>query len=202
MAGVRRALDRFLRAHEPYPAIVVDRHHNLLAANDALAALLEGVAEDLLEPPANAMRIALHPRGMAPRVVNFAEWSAHLLARVRREATITGDPQLASLYEELAAYPGVELQPPHGELTEAEIVLPVRLRDADAELAFFSTISPLGTTADITLAELSIEAFYPANAHTAMRMLRDVSPDPPPAPNRSTDSENGGSDTAPPSTTR
>jgi transcriptional regulator with XRE-family HTH domain len=174
MDAVRRALDRFLRAHEPYPAIVVDRHHNLLAANDALVALLEGVAGDLLEPPANAMRIALHPRGMAPRVVNFAEWSAHLLARVRREATITGDPGLGNLYEELAAYPGVELQPPHGELTEAEIVLPLRLRDADGELAFFSTISTFGTTVDITLAELSIEAFYPANAHTAMRMLRDI----------------------------
>jgi transcriptional regulator with XRE-family HTH domain len=172
--AVRKALDRFLRAHEPYPAIVVDRHHNLLAANDALTALLEGVAEDLLEPPANAMRIALHPRGMAPRVVNFAEWSAHLLARLRREATITGDAGLESLYEELAAYPGVELAPPHGELTEAEIVLPLRLRDAEGELAFFSTISTFGTTVDITLAELSIEAFYPANAHTAMRMLRDI----------------------------
>src|SRR5258708_32547086 len=141
MAGVRRALDRFLRAHEPYPAIVVDRHHNLRAATDALAVLLEGVAEDLLEPPANAMRIALHPRGMAPRVVNFAEWSAHLLARVRREATITGDPGLESLYEELAAYPGVELAPPHGDLTEPEIVLPPRLRAPEGERAFFGTIS-------------------------------------------------------------
>jgi transcriptional regulator with XRE-family HTH domain len=172
--AVRQALDRFLRAHEPYPALVVDRQHNLLAANDALSVLLDGVAPDLLEPPANGLRIALHPQGMAPRIVNFAQWSAHLLQRLRREAAITGDSQLEGLYEELAGYPGVELQPPHGELTEAEIVLPLRLRDADGELSFFSTISTFGTTVDITLAELSIEAFYPANAHTAMRMLRDI----------------------------
>ena len=174
MDAVRQALDRFLRAHEPYPAVVTDRQHNLLAANDALAVVLEGVAADLLEPPANALRIALHPRGMAPRIANFAQWSAHLLQRLRREAAITGDSQLEGLYEELAAYPGVELQPPQAGLTEAEIVLPLRLRDADGELAFFSTISTFGTTIDITLAELSIEAFYPANAHTAMRMLRDI----------------------------
>ena len=175
MDVARLALDRFLRAHEPYPALVVDRQHNLLASNDALGVLLEGVAPDLLEPPANGLRVALHPRGMAPRTVNFGEWSAHLLQRLRREVAITGDSQLESLYEELAAYPGVELRAPHGELTEAEIVLPLRLRDPDGELAFFSTISTFGTTIDITLAELSIEAFYPANAHTAMRMLRDIS---------------------------
>src|SRR5256714_4241637 len=88
MAPVRQALDRFLRAHEPYPAVVVDRYHNLLAANDALDLLLAGVAAELLEPPANGMRIALHPYGMAPRTLNLPEWSAHLLQRVRREAQI------------------------------------------------------------------------------------------------------------------
>src|ERR1700758_1212507 len=79
MAPIHQALDRFLRAHEPYPAIVIDRHHNLVSANDALGALLEGVAPGLLEPPANALRVALHPQGIAPRVVNLGEFSAHLL---------------------------------------------------------------------------------------------------------------------------
>ncbi|MBV9049819.1 MAG: helix-turn-helix transcriptional regulator, partial [Solirubrobacterales bacterium] len=83
MDSVRQAIDRFLRAHEPYPAVVVDRHHDLVAANDALTLVLEGVSPDLLEPPANALRVALHPRGMAPRTVNLGEWSAHLLARLR-----------------------------------------------------------------------------------------------------------------------
>ena len=94
MAPVHQALDRFLRAHEPYPAIVIDRHHNLVSANDAFGAILEGVALELLEPPANALRVALHPRGMAARVSNLDEWSAHLLHRLRREAALTADPEL------------------------------------------------------------------------------------------------------------
>ncbi len=176
MAPVREAIDRFLRAHEPYPAVVVDRHHNLVASNDALGVLLGGVDPELLEPPANGMRVALHPKGMAPRTLNFPEWSAHLLQRVRREAHITGDPELVSLYEELVAYPGVETPAAHGEIQPGDIVLPLKLLDLDgtSELAFFSTLSTFGTAADITLAELAIEAFYPANAHTAMRLLNDV----------------------------
>ncbi len=176
MATVRQAVDRFLRAHEPYPAVVVDRHHDLVAANDALGLLLDGVAPELLEPPANALRIALHPRGMAPRTVNLGEWSAHLLQRLHREAQITGDPRLDSLYEELAAYPGVEVAAPHTEVGPSDIVLPLRLRESDGsgELAFFSTLSTFGTAVDITIAELAIEAFYPANAQTASRLLREI----------------------------
>jgi transcriptional regulator with XRE-family HTH domain len=178
MQPVRQALERFLRAHEPYPAIVVDRYHNLISANDALDLLLEGVAPELLEPPANGMRIALHPQGMAPRTLNLPEWSAHLLQRVRRQAQATGDPRLAELYDELAAYPGVHVSPAHAEVQPGDIVLPLRLLDTDgeSELAFFSTLSTFGTAADITLSELAIEAFYPANAHTAMRLMSAVTP--------------------------
>jgi transcriptional regulator with XRE-family HTH domain len=176
MDTVRQALDRFLRAHEPYPAVVVNRHHDLMSANDALDLLLEGVAPELLEPPANGMRIALHPAGMAPRTLNLAEWSAHLLHRIRRQLQITGDPRLEALYDELRSYPGVQEAPPHGEHHPVDIVLPLRLRDAggDGELAFFSTLSTFGTAVDVTLSELAIEAFYPANAHTAMRLLTAV----------------------------
>jgi transcriptional regulator with XRE-family HTH domain len=176
MDTVREALDRFLRAHEPYPAVVVNRYHDLISANDALDLLLDGVAPALLEQPANGMRIALHPDGMAPRTLNLGEWSAHLLHRVRRQMQITGDPKLEVLYDELVSYPGVEEAPPHGEHQPVDIVLPLRLRDisGEGELAFFSTLSTFGTAVDVTLDELAIEAFYPGNAHTAMRLLKTV----------------------------
>jgi transcriptional regulator with XRE-family HTH domain len=174
MAPIHQALDRFLRAHEPYPAVVIDRHHNLVSANDALGALTEGVAPELLEPPANALRVALHPRGMAPRTLNLPEWSAHLLHRLRREAALTGDPELTRLHDELAAYPGVSLEPPRDEDATGGIVVPLRLRAGGRELAFFSTISTFGSAVDITLDELMIEAFYPANAATASHLLEGI----------------------------
>ncbi len=174
MAPVHQALDRFLRAHEPYPAIVIDRHHNLVSANDALGALLESVAPELLEPPANALRVALHPDGMAPRTLNLAEWSAHLLHRLRREAALTADPELKRLHDELAGYPGVCHQAPREEGSAGDIVVPLRLRTAERELAFFSTISTFGSPVDITLDELMIEAFYPANAATASHLLEGI----------------------------
>ena len=145
-----------------------------MAANDAVGVLTAGVAPELLEPPANALRITLHPEGMAPRVANLEEWSAHLLHQVRRQASITGDPGLDRLHDELAAYPGVSVQAPHDDPPAGGILLPLRIRDGDQELEFFSTISTFGTPVDITLAELSIEAFYPANAHTALHLLRQV----------------------------
>jgi transcriptional regulator with XRE-family HTH domain len=173
MEPVRNAIDRFLRAHEPYPAVVVNRRHELLASNDALDVLLDGVAPELLEEPANGMRVALHPRGMAPRTVNFAEWSAHLLHRVRRQIEATGDAELERLYEELAGYPNVQPAAAQQSL-ESELLLPLRLRHEDGELAFFTTLTTFGTAADVTLSELAIEAFYPANAATAMRLMRDL----------------------------
>jgi transcriptional regulator with XRE-family HTH domain len=174
MAPVHQALDRFLRAHEPYPAIVIDRHHNLVSANDALGVIIDGVAPELLEPPANALRVALHPQGMAPRVLNMAQWSAHLLHRLRREAALTADPELDRLHAELAAYPGVCLEAPDDASSSGDILLPLRIRSGDHELAFFSTISTFGTPVDITLDELVIEAFYPANAATATRLLEGI----------------------------
>jgi transcriptional regulator with XRE-family HTH domain len=174
MAPVHQALDRFLRAHEPYPAVVIDRHHNLVSGNDALGALTEGVAPELLVPPANALRVALHPRGMAPRTLNLPEWSAHLMYRLRREAALTADPELKRLHDEVAAYPGVCLEAPRDEGAADEIVVPLRLQASDRELAFFSTISTFGSPVDITLDELMIEAFYPANAATAAYLLEGI----------------------------
>jgi transcriptional regulator with XRE-family HTH domain len=171
MEPAREALDRFLRAHQPFPAVVVDGRWNIVAGNEAVAMLTEGCAPELLTPPANALRLTLHPDGMAPRIVNLAEWSGHLLQRLRRQAAITGDPEVEQLHDELGAYPGVSLDPPPVDDDDADIVLPLRLRDGDRELAWISTVSTFGTAVDVTLAELSIEAFYPADDATAAALL-------------------------------
>ena len=175
MTPVRQALDRFLRAHEPYPAVVVDRRWTLVTGNDALHVLTDGVAPELLAPPANGLRAMLHPRGMAPRIANLAEYGAEVLRRVRRRAAITGDDELARLCRELESYPGIEAEPRAADTAATDIVLPLRLRVPDGELAFLSTISTFGTAVDITLSELAIEAFYPADAATATALIQDIS---------------------------
>jgi transcriptional regulator with XRE-family HTH domain len=167
LAPVRQALELVLGGHEPYPAAVVDRWWEMVAANSAIAVLTEGVAEDLLAPPVNVMRVALHPEGMAPRIVNFAEWRAHLLERLRHQVALTGDDALAALYDEVAEYPG----PPAPRADEShgarEVFVPLVFRHRDTELRFFSTVATFGTAVDITVAELAIESFFPADAATA-----------------------------------
>src|SRR4051794_24653056 len=166
MAPVRDALERLLKGHEPFPAVAVDRQWELVAANGpALALLTDGVAPELLEPPANTLRVSLHPDGLAPRIANLAEYSSHLLHLVAREAAATGDPALLALHEELRAYPGVVDETPHDPT--GALFLPLRLRAGDAELSFFSTLATFGTALDVTVAELRIESFYPANEATA-----------------------------------
>jgi transcriptional regulator with XRE-family HTH domain len=166
MSLARSALDRFLAAHMPFPGIALDRHLNIVAANDAIGMLLEGVAPWLLEPPANALRITLHEEGMAPYILNLPEWSAHLLERISRRIAITGDEALAELRREVAGYPGVHDQPPAHDVS-AEVVLPLRVRRGADELSMICTQTTFGTAVDVTLAELSIEGFYPADDATA-----------------------------------
>jgi transcriptional regulator with XRE-family HTH domain len=169
MTPVRDALDRILAGHEPYPALIVDRRWDIVAANGAAGALIGSVDEELLRPTANALRLSLHPRGLAPRIANFGEWSAHLLTRLQRQAAIAGDPELTALHDELSALPGVEET--HEPLASADLLFtPLRLRGETRELSFFSTISTFGTALDVTLAELSIEAFFPADAATAQAL--------------------------------
>lgn len=139
-----------------------------MLANSAVALLTDGVAAELLEPPVNALRATLHPRGMASRIVNLDEWSAHLLHRLEREIAATGDQELEVLRDELLAYPGVSAEPPPlDRAAAAEIVLPLQLRHGEGRLSFFSTLTTFGTATDVTLTELAIEAFYPADATTA-----------------------------------
>jgi transcriptional regulator with XRE-family HTH domain len=165
LAPVRTALKRVLDGHDPYPALVVDRWWDMVDANRSLAPLLAGVAPRLLEPPVNVLRVSLHPEGVAPRIRNLGEWRGHLLDRLRRQVTLTADDRLAALYEELAGYPGPEPEAPHDP--GGGIATPLRIDLGGGELSFLSTVATFGTAVDVTVAELSIEAFFPADAQTA-----------------------------------
>ncbi|QSX76135.1 helix-turn-helix transcriptional regulator [Lysobacter arenosi] len=167
MAQAQAAIDLVLAGHEPYPALAVDRHWNLVAANRALAPLLQGAAPALLQPPVNVLRLSLHPDGVAPRIVNLGQWRAHILHRLRHQADATGDAILAALYDELAAYPAPDDEPATGA---PAVVVPLRLRTAMGELSFISTTTVFGTPMDITLAEIAIESFFPADAATAQAL--------------------------------
>jgi transcriptional regulator with XRE-family HTH domain len=173
MAAVRAAVRQVLAGHEPYPAVVVDRNWTIVDANAGIALLTEGVAPELLTPPANALRVSLHPRGMAPRIANLGEWRAHLLGRLRRQVARTADPVLAALYDELRAYPCDQPAPAVEAPGSGDIVVPLRLRHGERALSFFSTVATFGTPLDITVAELAIESFFPADAATAA-LLRDT----------------------------
>lgn len=151
----------------------------MVAANRAIGLLIEGCAPHLLEPPVNVLRLGLHPEGMAPRIANLGEWRAHLLDRLGRQAVVSGDPALAALHEELAAYPAgeaVTVDPDFGA-----IAVPLRLRHQQRELAFISTATTFGTAVDVTVAELSIESFFPADKETD-GALRAAFPQRPPVP--------------------
>jgi transcriptional regulator with XRE-family HTH domain len=164
---VRAAIDQVLAGHDPYPALVVDRHWELITANRGLGLLTEGVAPHLLEPPVNALRLALHPEGLPPRMLNLAEWRHHILTRLERHRRLSGDPALAALLEELRGYPGEEAD--EATLGAAhDVFVPFRMRGREGEeLTFFGTIATFGTALDVTVAELSIESFFPADDVTA-----------------------------------
>jgi transcriptional regulator with XRE-family HTH domain len=161
LAPIKRALDQLLKAHEPFPAVVIDRASNLVAGNSATRLLTEGVAAHLLEPPINVLRLALHPEGMAPRIENLGEWRAHLLQDLAAQRDQTGDPDLHALYAELEALPG-----PTEEPGSHEVFVPLKIDG----LTFLSTRTTFGTALDVTVSELAIEAFYPADAMTKARL--------------------------------
>jgi transcriptional regulator with XRE-family HTH domain len=167
----RQAVDQVLAGHEPFPALAVDRHWTLVASNAATRRLLADVDPMLLQPPVNVLRLALHPHGMAPRTANLGEWRAHLLARLGHQIQITGDPVLVRLLRELRDYPGPD-DAGHEVVDAAAFVVPFRLITAGGTLAFFSTTTVFGTPVDVTLSELAVEAFYPADAETASALRR------------------------------
>ena len=158
------AIELVLRNH-PYPAIAVDRRWDLVDANDKALAFLDGVDADLLGPPLNVYRISLHPRGLAPRIENFDEYADHLLSRLQHQVAVSADAELVDLLEEMRGYVG--RRHPHTVVPPSSVLMPMRLRVGDHVLSMMSTIAVFGTPVDITLAELAIETFFPADAATA-----------------------------------
>jgi transcriptional regulator with XRE-family HTH domain len=172
LAGPRRAIRQVLRGHEPYPAVVVDREWNVVERNTSVGVFLAGAAPDLIAPPANVLRISLHPEGMAPRIVNLGEWRAHLLGRLHRQIELTADPDLVALHKEVLGYPCDQPEPAPELPGAGEVVVPLRIRHQGRELSFFSTVAVFGAPLDVTLAELAIESFFPADPQTA-EVLRE-----------------------------
>ncbi|WP_311446880.1 helix-turn-helix domain-containing protein [Frankia nepalensis] len=172
LAPVLAAARRLLRAHEPYPALLVDRCWDLVEANASLDLFVSKADPRLLEPPVNVLRLSLHPDGLAPHIVNLGEWRAHLLGRLRHQVRASADPDLAELLAELTEYPCDQPQPPVDLPGPGDVVVPLRFRHEAAELAFLSTTSVFGTPVDVTVAELALESFFPADDDTAAALRR------------------------------
>jgi len=165
--AARRAIDLVLKAHEPNPALAVDRHWNLVSANRMVAPLLDGIPQRLLGQPFNVLRLAFHPEGLAPRTVNLAEWCAHLLERLHRQCEATADPELLKLYEDLKAF---KIPARSAPVAADSVAIPFKMRYEGEVLSFISTTMVFGTPVDITLSELALETFFPADELTAARM--------------------------------
>jgi transcriptional regulator with XRE-family HTH domain len=175
MTVARQAIDLVLAGHEPHPALAVDRHWCMAAANRAVAPLNAGVDPALLRPPVNVLRLSLHPGGLAPRTVNLAEWRAHLLERLRQQIEVSGDPVLVELLAELRGYPAPTGAASHAAGADpSAVAMLFRLATDHGVLSFFSTTTVFGTPVDVTLSELALECFFPADQATAEAMRRLV----------------------------
>ena len=178
LQAARAAIEQILTGHEPFPALAIDRHWNLVSANRVIPLLLTGVAPELLAAPVNVMRLSLHPQGLPPRIVNFPEWRRHLLDRLRQQIALSADPVLIDLMKELQSYPepaGTDANE-HPASPYAAVAVPFQLATEGGVLSFFSTTTIFGTPVDITLSELAMECFFPANAETSA-VLRALLPD-------------------------
>jgi len=169
LQSARRAIDLVLKAHEPNPALAVDRHWNLVSANRMVMPLLDGIPQRLLGQPFNVLRLSFHPEALAARTVNLGEWCAHLLERLHRQCEATADPELFKLYQELKAYPIPARSSP---IAADPVAVPFKMRLGDDVLSFISTTMVFGTPVDITLSEIAVETFFPADDLTADRLRK------------------------------
>jgi hypothetical protein len=170
LQAARKAIDLILESQKPYPAFAIDRHWTIIASNAAIPEVYVGVAPHLVKPPINALRLSLHPEGLAPRVANLPEWREHLFARLRREIDLTADPVLIDLMREFSKYPApMPMSKNHGDSSGLEhaVAIPFRITTSLGLLSFFTTTTIFGTPVDVTLSELALECFYPADAATA-----------------------------------
>jgi transcriptional regulator with XRE-family HTH domain len=176
LAAARQAVELILKSHEPWPALALDRHWNLVAANRMVPHLLAGADPALLEAPVNVLRLSLHPQGLAPRIANLGQWRDHLFERLRQQIAATADPVLVALLDELRGYPRVEgAGEVHLEGEHLGVVMPFRFSTPDGVLSFISTTTIFGTPVDVTLQELAMETFFPADEFTA-QALRALAP--------------------------
>jgi hypothetical protein len=178
--AARRAVERVLQAHEPYPALAIDRHWTLVAANRAVGPLLAVVAPSLLAPPVNVLRLSLHPDGLAPRIANLPQWRAYLLQRLQRECELTGDPVLQALLSELQSYPILPVigRPPAPVANaDSRVFVPLQLETDAGVLSFIGTTTIFGTPVDVTVAEIALECFFPADDVTAEHLRGLLLPD-------------------------
>jgi transcriptional regulator with XRE-family HTH domain len=179
LGAVHRAIERVLRAHEPYPALAIDRHWTLVAANRAVAPFLAAASPALLTPPVNVLRLSLHPDGLAPRIANLSQWRPYLLQRLQHESDLTGDPQLDELLTELRGYPTprdragspVSTATVHAD---SRVFVPLQLETDAGVLSFLSTTTVFGTPVDVTVAEIALECFFPADDATAEHLRRSL----------------------------
>ncbi|MEH3046631.1 helix-turn-helix domain-containing protein [Sphingomonas adhaesiva] len=176
MAAALAAVEAVLNAHAPFPALAVDRHWNLFRANDAATAMLRSIDPTLLAPPVNVLRATLHPKGLAPRIENLAEWRHHLLARMRLDIDRSGDPELEALHAELVRLPSPISRQPPGDAARIAVPLAIRSEAHGRVLSFLSTTTVFGTATDVTLAELTLECFYPADDDTRQALLSGSRP--------------------------
>lgn len=180
MGALREGMERLLRGYEPYPALVLNATYDVLAANRGIAMLLDGMPESLLVPPLNAMRLTLHPEGMAPRIRNLRAWRGHLLEQMERQVALRRSEPLRALYEEVAAYPlppgtaeedpGEDAGAGSGAEGTAYFALPMRIEHEGRVLSFVSSVSTFNTPMDVTVAELAIETFLPADPATVKHL--------------------------------
>jgi len=169
---VRSAIEKIIEAHKPYPAFAIDRNWDVILSNGALPELYDGIDRSLLEPPVNVMRLTFHPRGLAPRILNYKEWAEHLLTRLRREFELSGDQRLAVLLHEAEGLHNQSGMSVSKRVTDEHhaLALPLRIRSSLGDLSFFSTVTIFGTATDITLSELALEMLYPADHETDTRV--------------------------------
>lgn len=176
LAAARQAVELVLKGHEPSPALAVDRHWNLVAANAVVPLLLDGVAPWLLEPPVNVLRLSLHPEGLGPRLANAGQWRTHLLHRLQQQISASADGELQALHDEIAAYPfaahGAPATSAVASTVAGHIAVPFELHTELGTLSFISTITIFGTPVDVTLQELAVESFFPANTETQQALRR------------------------------
>jgi transcriptional regulator with XRE-family HTH domain len=173
--AARRAIERVLQAHEPYPALAIDRHWNLVAANRAVQPFMAAAAPSLLTPPINVLRLSLHPEGLAPRIANFAQWKSYLVRRIQRENELSGDPAMRELLAELQGYSSEgasDLTTPSIAHADDRVFVPLQLTSEDGVLTFISTTTVFGTPVDVTVSEIALECLFPADDVTAAHLRK------------------------------